>query len=113
MINFIAIMIYWISRGVTEGLKWSDKPYKSSTYHLWRLVEVIAVFVAIISFESIMLMLGGMLVSIFLYERILMKIASDKFFKDKGIIFDIGIKIKRYPYQDWLVLGVGGLLLIL
>ncbi len=101
------IILYWISRGVTEGLKWSDRKDYSAKYHIWRLVEVVAILLAIIWYQSFWALIGQSLIGIFIYERILMKIAYDKWFKDKGSIFDIGIKIKRYPYQDWLILAGG------
>ena len=101
------IVLYWISRGVTEGLKWSDRKYSATEYHLWRLVEVIAVILAVVLYKDFWNFIGLNLIGIFFYERILMKIAKDKWFKDKGEIFDIGIKIPRYRWQDYLILAGG------
>ena len=106
------IILYWISRGFTEGRKWSNKSFSASEYHLWRLVEVIAIIGAILLYSDIWNLLGQTLVGIFIYERILMKIASNKWFKDEGTIFDIGLKIKRYKWQDYLILLVGIILLM-
>jgi len=103
------ILVYWFSRGVTEGLKWSEKPYTSALYHIWRLIEVLAVVGAVLLYNDFWNFIGWNLIGIFFYERILMKIASDKWFKDKGTIFDIGITIKRYKWQDYCIL-LGGII---
>ena len=101
------IFLYWISRSFTEGYKWSDRKYTAAEYHLWRLVEVIAIFVAILLCGGVKNLIAWNLIGIFFYERILMKIADNRWFKKPGTIFDIGIKIKRYPYQDWIILITG------
>ena len=101
------IILYWISRGVTEGLFWQDANYKSSTYHLWRLVEVVAVILAIVLYKDFWVLIGQSLVGMFIYERVLMKIADNKWFKDEGTLFDIGWEIPRYRWQDCLILLAG------
>ena len=107
------IFLYWIATGVTQGLFWSDRKYSAAEFHLWRLVEVIAIVSAVLLYKDFWNFIGMNLIGIFFYERILMKIASDKWFKDEGTIFDIGLKIKRYRWQDFLILAVGIVLCIL
>jgi len=107
------IVLYWVVRGALEGLIWSNKPYKASTYHLLRLVEVLAVLGAIWAFNGVLTLLGETLVGIFLYERVNMKVSQNKWFKKEGEIFDIGIKIPRYKWHDWAILGVGLLSLLI
>jgi len=101
------IIIYWLARGITEGIKWSEKPFTASYYHIWRLIEVLAIIGMVLLYKDFWNFIGLNLIGIFVYERILMKIASDKWFKKAGTIFDIGIKIPRYAIQDWLILIVG------
>lgn len=106
------IILYWISRGVTEGLKWSDEKDYGHKYHLWRLVEVIAVILAIVLYKDFWNLIGQSLIGIFIYERILMKMASNKWFKDEGWIFEIGFNIPRHRWQDYLILICGIILLV-
>ena len=101
------IVLYWIATGVTQGLFWSDKKYSAAEFHLWRLAEVVGIFLAVVLYKDFWNFIGLNLIGIFFYERILMKIAKDKWFKDKGEIFDIGIKIPRYKWQDYLILAGG------
>ena len=104
--------IYWITRGFTEGWKWSDKIPSASVYHLVRLVECIAVYLLGVKAYGWEWTTASTLIGIFVYERINQKLASGNWFKKKGQIFDIGIKIKRYKWQDYLILtaGIGVLL---
>lgn len=107
------IILYWISRGFTEGWKWSERPYKSSYYHLMRLVEVITIILTVVFYKDFWALIGQSLIGVFIYERILMKISKNVWFKDSGEIFDIGLKIKRYKWQDFLILIAGIILVIL
>ena len=106
------IFIYWLSRGFTEGWKWG-KILSSAIYHLMRLIECIAVYIIGCIAFGLMTTTAWFLIGIFFYERINQKLASGNWFKKKGQIFDIGLKIKRYPWQDYLILITGiGLLFI-
>ena len=101
------VLLYWISRGVTEGLKWSERKFSASEYHLWRLVECIAIYALLVIKYGWQSPTAGFLIGIFIYERVLMKLHNGKWFKDEGTIFDIGIKVKRYKWQDYLILATG------
>ena len=107
------IILYWISRGFTEGWKWSNKPFKSSHYHLVRLAEVLTIIGAVLFYENFWHFIGQNLVGVFIYERILMKLSSNKYFKDDGEVFDIGVKIKRYHWQDIAILFAGLILMFI
>ena len=107
------ILLYWLSRGVTEGLKWSDRKFTASEYHLLRLVECVAIYTLLVIKYGWQYPTAGFLIGIFIYERVLMKIAEGKWFKDEGAIFDIGIKVKRYKWQDFLIVAVGIILLFI
>jgi len=101
------IILYWISRGFTEGWKWSDKIPSTGHYHLMRLLEVLCIFFIAkygIEWKTIVV---DTLIGIFIYERINMYVDKKVWFKKPGSVFDIGIKIKRYPWQDWLILITG------
>ena len=101
------ILLYWISRGFTEGYRWADKIPSAKNYHIWRLVEVLAILIALNIHYGAEFIFGEMCVGAFLYERINMKISQNKWFKKEGEIFDIGYKIPRYKYQDFIILGAG------
>ena len=101
------IVLYWISRAITEGCKWTEKTYTASFYHIWRLIEVLAVVGTVLLYKDFWNFIGLNLIGIFIYERILMWIADDRWFKKAGTIFDVGIKIPRYVWQDWLIMLAG------
>lgn len=108
----LLLLLYFISRAYTEAHKWGN-PLSSSVYHIWRFIESLFVFVVMVRLYG-WNGVGYFLIFLFCYERILMKLTQDKWFKDSGEIFDIGVKIKRYPAQDWFILGTGiGILIIL
>lgn len=100
-------LLYWISRGFTEGWKWADKIPSSAAYHLWRLIEVIAIFGIVLFTPTIWVFLAQNLIGMFIYERINMYVDQRKWFKEPGAIFDIGLKIPRYKWQDYLLLLLG------
>ncbi len=101
------IIVYWITRGFTEGWKWSDKIPSASAYHIMRLIECIAVYGISVKAYGWKYPTAMFLIGIFIYERINMWVDKKVMFKERGAIFDIGIKIKRYPYQDYLILLTG------
>jgi len=111
MIFVILLLLYFISRAYTEAHKWG-KPLSASAYHIWRFIETLSPVVMItylLGWEG----MGISLISLFVYERILCYRLNNKWFKDRGTVFDIGIKIKRYRWQDYCILITGLLLVIL
>jgi len=101
------ILLYWISRGFTEGLKWSDRTKYANEYHIWRFIECVAVYYISIVAYGWKLPTVFFLIGMFIYERILMKIASKKWFKDEGDIFKLIWNIPRHRWQDYLILATG------
>ena len=56
--------------------------------------------------------IGMWFIGYFAYERVLMYVSTGKFFKERGHIYHLlGIDIPRYPWQDFTLLGIGGLIL--
>jgi len=108
--NILWIVLYWITRGFTEGWKWADKIPSAGAYHIVRLIECIAVYAIAVSAFGWRYPTAMFLIGMFIYERINMYVDKKVWFKEKGSKFDIGIKIGRYPWQDWGLLTAGVLI---
>ena len=132
----IAMVIYWLSEGCTEGYTWANKTRRKWNklicgsigkgakgkldYHAWRLGENIgmvgSIFSAFLftSFWSLLLtFLGSWMVGYFVYERALNYICLGDPFSAKGPWKMMGIEIPRSNTFDWCVAGIGLGLIIL
>ena len=132
----IAMVIYWLSEGCTEGYTWANKTRRKWNklicgsigkgakgkldYHAWRLGENIgmvgSIFSAFLftSFWSLSLtFLGSWMIGYFVYERALNYVVTDDPFVIKGPWKMMGIEIPRSNAFDWAVAGIGLGLVIL
>ena len=132
----IAMVIYWLSEGCTEGYTWANKTRRKWNklicgsigkgakgkldYHAWRLGENIGIVGCIFSvllipsFWSLLLtFLGSWMVGYFVYERALNYICLGDPFSAKGPWKMMGIEIPRSNTFDWAVAGIGLGLVIL
>ena len=132
----IAMVIYWLSEGCTEGYTWANAKQRKSNklicggigtgskgkldYHAWRLGENIgmvgSIFSAFLftSFWSLLLtFLGSWMIGYFVYERALNYICLGDPFSAKGPWKMMGIEIPRSNTFDWAVAGIGLGLVIL
>jgi hypothetical protein len=134
----IAMVIYWLSEGCTEGYTWADKTRrkwnklicgrrssdKDSSfkldYHAWRLGENIGIVGCIFSvllipsFWSLLLtFLGSWMLGYFVYERALNYVVSGNPFVKKNDYHLMGITIPRSNTFDCIVAIIGLVLVIL
>ena len=126
----IAMVIYWLSEGCTEGYTWAKPTRRKKNrliqgrmgegaalidYHGWRYGENIGIFCSVIigfyiptCTDLILTLLGGWLAGSFLYERALNYVVQGDLFKqDKTEYHIMGLVIPRYRWQDWLALVIG------
>ncbi len=115
------LLLSFIAEGATEGYVWADETQRLSNpiikggadgsgildYHSWRTFETFFLFFA----SACLLGLGGLgtsCIGLFVYERILNFVDKGVWFKPEGWEYYIGgIIIKRYMWQDYLVLIIG------
>ena len=126
----IAMVIYWLSEGCTEGYTWANKTRRKWNtlicgtlgkgskakldYHAWRLGENIGIVGCIFSvllipsFWSLLLtFLGSWMVGYFVYERALNYVVSGDPFVKKNDYHLMGITIPRSNTFDCAVALVG------
>jgi len=93
-------------------------------YHSWRVlgenIGILGMIISAIYFSCPLLVVigwiaGSTLISIFFYERILNYVSYGKLFPQKTDwdLFKGKIRIPRRPWQDWLMLSIGIIILIL
>ena len=105
----ILLLLYFVSRALTEAHKWGSL-LSSYNYHSWRFVESLLPYTTSVYIFGLFKGTGLFLIGLFVYERILCYRLNKKWFKEEGWVFKIGKwNIKRYPYQDWLIL-IGGII---
>ena len=129
----IAMVIYWLSEGCTEGYTWANKTRRKNNklifgaihkgkidgvgyldYHAWRLGENIgmvgSIFSAFLftSFWSLLLTFGGSwMLGYFIYERALNYVVTDDPFVQKGPWKMMGIELSRSNTFDYAVAVIG------
>ena len=131
----IAMVIYWLSEGCTEGYTWANKTKRKNNklifgaihkgkrdgvgyldYHAWRLGENIGMVGSIFSaflfsnIWSLLLTFGGSwMLGYFIYERALNYVVSGDPFVKKGPWKMMGIELQRSNTFDYAVavLGIG------
>ena len=128
----IAMVIYWLSEGCTEGYTWANKTRRKWNklicgsigkgakgkldYHAWRLGENIGMVGSIFSaflfsnIWSLLLTFGGSwMLGYFIYERALNYVVSGDPFVIKGPWKMMGIELSRSNTFDYgvAVLGIG------
>ena len=126
----IAMVIYWLSEGCTEGYTWANKTRRKWNklicgsinseskgkldYHAWRLGENIGIVGCIFSvllipsFWSLLLTFGGSwMLGYFVYERALNYVVSGDPFVKKSAYHLMGITIPRSNTFDCAVALVG------
>jgi len=126
----IAMVIYWLSEGCTEGYTWANKTRRKWNtlicgsigkgakgkldYHAWRLGENIGIVGCIFSvllipsFWSLLLtFLGSWMVGYFVYERALNYVVSGDPFVKKNDYHLMGITIPRSNTFDSAVAVIG------
>ena len=132
----IAMVIYWLSEGCTEGYTWANKTRRKWNklicgsigkgsngkldYHAWRLGENIGIVgcifsvLLISSFWSLLItFLGSWMVGYFVYERALNYVVSGDPFVKKNAYHLMGITIPRSNTFDCIVALVGiGLVIV-
>ena len=132
----IAMVIYWLSEGCTEGYTWANAKHRKSNklicgsigkgsngkldYHAWRLGENIGIVGCIFSvllipsFLSLLLTFGGSwMIGYFVYERALNYVVSGDPFVKKNAYHLMGITIPRSNTFDCIVALVGiGLVIV-
>ena len=115
------LLFSFIAEGVTEGYVWADSERRIENpvikggaegkgfldYHGYRAFETFFLFFA----SACLLGLGGLgtsMIGLFVYERLLNFVDKGIWFKPDGYEYYIaGFTIKRYAYQDWLILVIG------
>ena len=115
------LLLSFIGEGATEGYTWADSVQRAENpiikggaegkgfldYHMWRAFETFFLLFA----SACLLSYGGLgtsFIGVFVYERILNFVDKGIWFKEAGYEYYIaGFTIKRYAYQDWLVLVIG------
>ena len=126
----IAMVIYWLSEGCTEGYTWANAKQRKSNklicggigtgskakldYHAWRLGENIGIVGCIFSvllipsFLSLLLTFGGSwMIGYFVYERALNYVVSGDPFVKKSAYHLMGITIPRSNTFDYAVALIG------
>ena len=126
----IAMVIYWLSEGCTEGYTWANKTRRKWNklicgsigkgsngkldYHAWRLGENIGIVGCIFSvllipsFWSLLLTFGGSwMLGYFVYERALNYVVSGDPFVKKNAYHLMGITIPRSNTFDCAVALIG------
>ena len=133
----IAMVIYWLSEGCTEGYTWASKKERKENklifgsitngqrsgvgyldYHAWRLGENVGtvgcMLVAFtlgsvgVSFYSLVLIwLGSWMVGYFVYERALNYVCLGDAFASKGPWKMMSISLPRSNVFDWGVCVLG------
>ena len=132
----IAMVIYWLSEGCTEGYTWANKTQRKSNklicggigtgsngkldYHAWRLGENIGIVGCIFSvllipsFWSLLLTFGGSwMLGYFVYERALNYVCLGSPFANKGPWKMMGIELPRSNTFDCAVAIIGLSLVVL
>lgn len=115
------LLLSFMGEGATEGYTWADSTQRVENpiiksgaegkgfldYHTWRAFETFFLFFA----SAWLLGLGGLgtsFIGLFVYERLLNFVDKGIWFKEAGWEFYIaGFTIKRYMWQDYLVLIIG------
>ena len=126
----IAMVIYWLSEGCTEGYTWANKTRRKWNklicgsigkgsngkldYHAWRLGENIGIVGCIFSvllipsFLSLLLTFGGSwMIGYFVYDRALNYVVSGDPFVKKNAYHLMGITIPRSNTFDYAVALIG------
>jgi len=130
---------YWIGEGATEGFTWASEERRLQNklirsgkvagcgiacYHTWRVLgENVGILGIILSTyfwhppisQLLIKLTGATLTGIFFYERVFNYISYNRLFPKKSDWDFLNglIVIPRHPWQDWIFLFVGILIITL